>query len=195
MVDIPPLPKFPAFLGGEYLRELFDKLYPKTHAGTVLLLASRVEKSLELLLAFQMEPISKTQRAKIFDSVKAPLGTFSAKIEVARGLHLISAREYQGLHAIREIRNRFAHADVELHIDSDDAELHAACAAIPGSSKRSRMTAFLDAVVEFSNSMQATSDQHLLAAAVRATGEKRQASLEKSDAKKSQPKRRAQDSI
>jgi DNA-binding MltR family transcriptional regulator len=45
----------------------------------------------------------------LFDGTNAPLGTFSAKIELAYRLGLIGHEVEQSLQYIRKIRNRFAH--------------------------------------------------------------------------------------
>jgi DNA-binding MltR family transcriptional regulator len=48
-------------------------------------------------------------RDDLFSGGTPPLGTFSARINVARALHLIREDEYELLHLIRRIRNEFAH--------------------------------------------------------------------------------------
>lgn len=45
---------------------------------------------------------------KLFQS-SGPLGTFSAKIDLARLMGIISAPAYRDIHIIRDIRNSFAH--------------------------------------------------------------------------------------
>jgi len=49
-----------------------------------------------------------TNDKKIFEGT-GPLSTFSAKIDIAYRLGLISKREHQIIHTIRSIRNKFAH--------------------------------------------------------------------------------------
>ena len=85
---------------------------------------------------------------------KAPLGTFFAKIEIARGFHLIDTHEYRTLDAVRNIRNKFAHHDDELHLDSEDDDLARRFAKLPKLGKNGRMSAFLDAIIEMSKAIE-----------------------------------------
>lgn len=60
----------------------------------------------ELLQEFFVEHVSSDK--KIFQGT-GPLATFSAKIDLAYRLGLVSEREFRALHIIRDIRNEFAH--------------------------------------------------------------------------------------
>jgi len=57
-----------------------------------------------------MPHLSNTLKDKLFEGV-GPLRTFSAKIDIAYSMGLISAGVRRDLHAMREIRNEFAHSD------------------------------------------------------------------------------------
>ena len=56
---------------------------------------------------------------RLFDN-NGPLGTFSAKIDFARVLDLIDAQTYRNLHAIRGMRNVFAHAEEPVRFKSPE---------------------------------------------------------------------------
>ena len=60
----------------------------------------------ELLRHFFVEDIQNDK--KLFDGT-GPLSSFSAKIEIAYRVGLMSLREHHALHTIRSIRNDFAH--------------------------------------------------------------------------------------
>jgi hypothetical protein len=51
---------------------------------------------------------------------QGPLSTFSAKIDVAHAFEIIGDDEVSDFHAIRNIRNAFAHTTVPLHFDSPE---------------------------------------------------------------------------
>jgi hypothetical protein len=153
-VDIPKLLKMPAALMSSDTRDHYTKLIQASHAGTVLLFAARIERELARLIEFQMTPLSEASRKKLFDGDKAPLGTFFAKIEIARGLHLIDTHEYRTLSAIRDIRNKFAHHDDELHADSQDDDLARRFTKLPKLGTKRRMEAFIDAIIEMSQAIE-----------------------------------------
>lgn len=85
-----------------------------------------------------MYPLPEAARKKLFEGEKAPLGTFFAKIEVASALHLIDVHEYRTLHALRDIRNKFAHDVDDIHVDSPDADLAKRFSKLPKLGKHAR---------------------------------------------------------
>ena len=87
------------------------------HAAHALYVASNLEVSLEDLLALYMPNLSNTLKEKLFVGY-GPLSSFSAKIDIAYALGLIPASLRRDLHAIRDIRNAFAHTTERLHFDS-----------------------------------------------------------------------------
>ena len=51
----------------------------------------------------------KSKNDTLFDGPQAPLGTFSAKIEMAYRLQLIDKETKESINLIRKVRNEFAH--------------------------------------------------------------------------------------
>jgi hypothetical protein len=63
----------------------------------------------------------KGESDKLFDDVKGPFNTFYAKTLAGRALGLFGATTEEALHAVREIRNKFAH--LPHCLDFTDAEI------------------------------------------------------------------------
>jgi DNA-binding MltR family transcriptional regulator len=78
---------------------------------------SYIDYCLEIIL---LKSLANPDHAgeNLFD-VEKPLGTFSAKIELAYCLSLIPKSLYRDLHLIRKIRNEFAHGLHGLTFNSD----------------------------------------------------------------------------
>lgn len=55
---------------------------------------------------------------ELLDGAYAPLGTFSAKIDLAYRIGLIRLDERSSFHLIRKIRNEFAHSSEEINFES-----------------------------------------------------------------------------
>jgi len=91
------------------------------HAAHALYVASNLERSLEELIALRMPNLSNTLKEQLFTGY-GPLSSFSARIDIAFALDLIPANLRRDLHAIRHIRNHFAHATERVHFDSPKME-------------------------------------------------------------------------
>lgn len=87
--------------------ELFTKVGAETERGMTILAAAELDRALETLLKSYLVP--GKARDTLLGGGSSPLGSFSAKINLARALHLIRDDEYELLHVIRKIRNEFAH--------------------------------------------------------------------------------------
>ncbi len=74
----------------------------------MILAATLLDVGLDTLLRSFLITIS-TSDDELFDGGNAPLGNFSAKINLAFRLGLISDKYASDLHIIRKIRNEFAH--------------------------------------------------------------------------------------
>jgi hypothetical protein len=90
-------------------QDLFMTEFSKeTPRAAVILSVAMLEQALETLLKIKLVPISTTED-KLFDGPYAPIASFSAKIDLAYRIGLISLNLCRDLHLIRQIRNDFAH--------------------------------------------------------------------------------------
>ena len=86
-------------------------------AGSAILTAARLDSLLQQLLRLAMPEASNTLAKELFDR---PLGSFSAKIDVARAMGLIDATAHRDLRAIKGLRNLFAHVERPVHFTSPE---------------------------------------------------------------------------
>jgi DNA-binding MltR family transcriptional regulator len=91
-----------------YWNALFREFEKESDRAAVILTASIADELLHGLVAARLVPVSSSND-DLFDGANAPLGTFSARIEIAYRLGLISGKFARDLHLIRRIRNDFAH--------------------------------------------------------------------------------------
>jgi hypothetical protein len=87
--------------------DLISKVGAESERGMTILAAAELDGTLEVLLKSYLVP--GKARNDLFSGGTPPLGSLSAKINLARTLHLIREDEYEFLHLIRRIRNEFAH--------------------------------------------------------------------------------------
>jgi len=93
----------------------FDRsIRTESTRAKVVLAACYLDELLHQLLALVLKPCEK-QKDPLLDGAQAPLGTFSAKIEMAFRMGLIPTETWKSLHLVRKIRNEFAH-----NLDSSD---------------------------------------------------------------------------
>jgi DNA-binding MltR family transcriptional regulator len=76
--------------------------------ASVILAAALLDSALETLLRAALVPTSASEDP-LFEGSNAPLGTFSARIEMAYRIGLTDANFSRNLHLVRKIRNDFAH--------------------------------------------------------------------------------------
>ena len=89
--------------------ELFRCEFSKeSDRAAVILSVAMLEQTLETLLKARSVSVSGSDDS-LFDGPYAPLASFSAKIDFAYRIGLISANLCRDLHLIRRIRNDFAH--------------------------------------------------------------------------------------
>jgi hypothetical protein len=87
--------------------ELIRKVGAESERGMTILVGAELDRALGLVLHAYLAP--GNARAELFSGSAPPLGSFSAKINLCRALHLITDEEHATLHTIRKIRNEFAH--------------------------------------------------------------------------------------
>ncbi|ENO85857.1 hypothetical protein [Thauera aminoaromatica] len=106
----------------EQLNSLNVRLHALNEQGLVLTLAAFADDSLrDLLFAYMFK---NTATKKLISGYDAPLGTFSAKINAAFALGLITQGQYSDLNHIRTIRNMFSHTWGQIAFENIDVEKH-----------------------------------------------------------------------
>lgn len=98
-------------------------------AGRVLLLTSHLEQLCLEALASHMPGLDKQTEKALFQGL-GPLGSFSARISLAKALGLISPKQAHELHKLRKLRNAFAHSRSPL--DWSHPQIRALTAALEG---------------------------------------------------------------
>jgi DNA-binding MltR family transcriptional regulator len=88
----------------------------QTDRGVAIMAVSLLEQMLEIVLTLRMMPLTNKSYAVMFGTM-APLSSFAAKIEMALTLGVISENFYYQLHALRKVRNTFAHRIEALTFD------------------------------------------------------------------------------
>lgn len=88
----------------------YEKISSESDRGAILVASALLEKSLESLINGKLlDPLEGVENDPLFKGGSAPLGTFSAKIEVAYRLNLIDQDQKKTLNTFRSMRNKFAH--------------------------------------------------------------------------------------
>jgi DNA-binding MltR family transcriptional regulator len=93
----------------------------------VVLSVCYLDELLHQLVAMVLKPVGSDD--PLLDGSQAPLGSFSAKIELVYRMGIISEDTHSSLHLVRKIRNRFAHSLAscdfgDAQIRSWNADLH-----------------------------------------------------------------------
>ena len=101
---------------GEKATKLIVRLCQESERAAVVLGAAAVDTNLEALLISQLIPCAQ-ESDELFDNDR-PLGSFSAKIALARRMGIMSDGFARALHLVRRIRNEFAHSIDELTLSS-----------------------------------------------------------------------------
>ena len=97
-----------AELAGQWSDHFDASIKAESERARVILSACYLEELLFQLLAIALKPCPHKQDP-LFHGATAPLGTFSAKIEMAARMCLIPEDTEKSLQFVRKIRNRFAH--------------------------------------------------------------------------------------
>lgn len=87
--------------------ELFRSLNEESPRGMVLVIAAEMDRL--LLEAIQKMLRDGAGQRELNEDSKGPLSSFSARINLAHALHIVTDEEWRDLHLIRKIRNDFAH--------------------------------------------------------------------------------------
>jgi DNA-binding MltR family transcriptional regulator len=108
---------------GKEAAELFSKYHAiissESDRGAVILAGSILDVALEkLIVSFLLPPVKKED--KLVTGAYAPLGSFSAKIEMCYRLGLIKPQVLKQLQLFKNIRNDFAHRITDAELDSQE---------------------------------------------------------------------------
>ncbi len=94
---------------------LLKDLEIESDRGVVLVIAAMVENELNEHIGLRLQPKAENQDELLQNSASNPISTFSAKINLAYRIGLLTKSERLIYHQLRKIRNRCAH-----DIDSQD---------------------------------------------------------------------------
>lgn len=104
------------------IREAFLQLSKNAEAGFALVTVAVVDQWLQKLLLTKMEKISNTVAGRIFESF-GPLYEIAPKADMAFALGLIDDTMLSDFRVLRDIRNKFAHADAIIYFSSEEIAL------------------------------------------------------------------------
>jgi hypothetical protein len=89
-----------------------------SHSAVVLTASSILEYDLERSLKAAMRPLNKYMEERIFEGY-GPLSSFSAKIDMAFAMDIITKHVFDELNKIRKMRNAFAHSKARLSLEEE----------------------------------------------------------------------------
>jgi len=93
----------------EEWHDIFIKEFQKeSDRACVILSVAMLDLALETILKARLVPTSSSED-ELLEGAYAPISTFSARIDLAHRIGLISTQLCRDLHIIRKIRNDFAH--------------------------------------------------------------------------------------
>lgn len=85
-----------------------EKLGKGFDAQLAITVAAALDGMLEEALARKMKPLNREMKRRLFEGY-GPLSNFSAKIDIAYALKLITKQTYDTFRTVQKIRNIFAH--------------------------------------------------------------------------------------
>ena len=99
--------------------KFYEELDGESDRAAAILAAANFEDKLCQAIIEKFVKLNSKNRDKLF-GLYGPLSTFAAKIDIAFALELYDQKTQRGLHNIRRIRNKFAHASSPIEFDCDD---------------------------------------------------------------------------
>lgn len=112
-----PSPAPGAFVTSDMFETIVE-LGRSSQTAHVIFVASVIEDGIGELLLSRMRKLSARKKDRLFDN--GPLGSFRNKIELAYALSLIDDDYAHDLHALRDIRNAFAHSRTKLNFHTEE---------------------------------------------------------------------------
>ncbi|BCH24283.1 MltR family transcriptional regulator [Mesorhizobium sp. L-8-3] len=110
----------------EEIKAFAKELRRRTDPGTAIYIVTRIENTLKEIIEYYMETANlekKYNGDKLINRLfryPGPLSSFSAKIDYVFSMGWIDEETWKHLHTIREIRNTFAHSDVEINFENEE---------------------------------------------------------------------------
>ncbi len=95
----------------------YGMLKGESPRGAVLVVAAFADEVLEAMIRTKFSHAANVAERLL--GQERSLNSFSAKIDLAYCLQLISASDYADLHIVRDIRNKFAHRHTKADFDVD----------------------------------------------------------------------------
>ncbi len=135
----------------EQITAFLAELETQTDRGVAVIAAAVLDELMQMLLLARFIKIGSERKDALFQKIGAPLSPFSAKIELAFALGIISNEARLTAHLIRDVRNKFAHRIEQLSFDHPevaeilDARLLAS-AKTAGKTRRERFLRSFQAV-------------------------------------------------
>lgn len=106
------------FLADEHIKEVTDELATQSDRGAALIAAALLDISLRQAMLCRFVHFKDFTETMYMDQ-GAPLGSFSARITVARAMGVIGEVAESHLNCIRRIRNQFAHSPIKVDFTHD----------------------------------------------------------------------------
>ena len=104
--------------GASEWHDLFNEQFVReTDRAAVILSAAMLNQALKDLLRARLVPIPESKDS-LFRPPYGPISSFSARIDLAYRMGLISAKMHRELHLIRKIRNDFAHDVLDCNFEN-----------------------------------------------------------------------------
>jgi DNA-binding MltR family transcriptional regulator len=145
-----------------------DNLLRDTHAGIALVWASLLDEGFETALRSAMSHLSKNALNDLLTGY-GPLSSFSAKIDIAHGMKLITVEHCRDAHLIRRIRNQFAHVTEKLGFDSAKIVEITAQLSTYNKEKADTFVPYINAGIAILNRLHAETRKHTTAASLAST--------------------------
>lgn len=111
-------PKLPT---PEEIQAAVNDFGTQTDRGVAIVAVSMLERMLEIVLTQRMMPLTAKRHKTMFGRIGI-LSSFSAKIELALALGIISENLYIQIDALRRVRNTFAHRMEALTFEHPDVQ-------------------------------------------------------------------------
>lgn len=97
-----------------------NRLHAQASAAVGIVGAAVVDEQIRRALLTKMRSLNSEMKKRLFDDPNGSLSSFSAKIDMAYALQIISKAQYDDLTTVRKIRNEFAHSGAIMTFDSPE---------------------------------------------------------------------------